>query len=125
MLLPDDCALVLNRGGFESMAVMYAISEGKDITPIFFTGYDYKNNMAYINYAKWANDTLDLQGFTTQELANSAMLQGKEVYITHSYNEKWNAAFEIIDTSNVEFDKITSINIEIEVHNEDNRYNNE
>jgi len=62
---------------------MYAISEGKNITPIFFTGYGYKNNASYINYSKWANDVLGLEGFTTQELANSALLQGKEVYIIH------------------------------------------
>jgi hypothetical protein len=122
MSIPDGSFLVMNRGGFEAMAVMYAISEGKDITPIFFTNYDYKNNIAYINYVKWANDTLGLQGFTTQELVNSALLQGKEVYIVSDYMLKWEAAFGIIDTDNPEFDKITSVNTTVEVHNEDNRF---
>ncbi len=122
MALPDGSALVLNRGGFESMAVMYAISEGKNITPIFFTGYGYKNNASYINYSKWANDTLGLEGFTTQELANSALLQGKEVYIIHDYMDKWNATFITTETNNPEFRKILFINTEVEVHNEDNRF---
>jgi hypothetical protein len=122
MALPDGSALVLNRGGFESMAVMYAISEGKNITPIFFTGYGYKNNASYINYSKWANDVLGLEGFTTQELANSALLQGKEVYIIHDYMDKWNAAFITTETNNPEFRKILFANTDVEVHNEDNRF---
>ena len=122
MALPDNSALVLNRGGFEGMAVMYAISEGKDITPIFFTSYDYKNNVAYTNYTKWANDVLGLQGTNTQELVYSAMQQGKEVYIIDDFMRKWNAAFSVIDTDNAEFDKIAYVNIEVEVHNEDNRF---
>jgi hypothetical protein len=109
MQLPDDSVLLLTRGGAESMAVIYAISNSKDIIPIFFNNADYADNDTDKNFAKWLQDKYGLQGLTTQELAASALMQGKEVFIVDNYPAKWDTSFIVIDSDIDRFKEVHSV----------------
>lgn len=109
MQLPDDSVLLLTRGGAESMAVIYAISNSKDIIPIFFNNADYANNDTDKNFAKWLQDKYGLQGLTTKELAASALMQGKEVFIVDNYPAKWDTSFIVIDSDIDRFKEVHSV----------------
>ena len=120
--IPDGSAIVMVRGGFNSMAVFYAISEGKDIIPIFLTNYDWKEDALYTNYADWINKEYNLVGNNTQELAYSALQQGIDTYVISNIYEKWKLAFEVEKTELEHFDKAKGVNTTVEVHTEANKY---
>ena len=109
MQLPDDSVLLLNRGGAESMAIIYAISNGKDIIPIFFNNADCADNDRDKNFAKWLQDKHGLKGLTTQELAASALMQDKEVFIVDNYPAKWDTSFIVIDSDIDRFKEVHSV----------------
>ena len=117
--IPDGSAVIVHRGGFYGSGMFYALSEGKDIIPIYYR-FENEKNILWWQYASWMNATYELEGDSTQELAISAMAQGKNVYALipvkdpiakRIYNESW-AAVMSVEPYNDNFVKVVGMNNE-------------
>jgi hypothetical protein len=106
----------VHRGGFYGSGLFYALSEDKDIIPIYYR-FDNEKNILWWQYASWMNATYELEGDSTQELAISAMMQGKNVYALipvkdpiakRIYNESW-AAVMSVEPYNDNFVKVVGM----------------
>lgn len=81
--LENGSAVVVAPGPF-SMALVYKITEGKNLIPII-SGYTNQGFDSYLDYLK---DEWGLTGNTTTEIAENAMNQGKTVYIAYQNPEQ-------------------------------------
>jgi hypothetical protein len=124
--IPDGSAVVTNRGGFESMALFYAMSEGKDLVPIFFTDWNYENDALYDSYIDWINNHYSIAGSNTQHLVADALRQEIPVYILDPMLKKWQPVFIKGDYLKYDgldyFDVVEGIDLTVIVHTEENRY---
>ncbi len=113
--IPDGSAVVMNRGGFEAMAVYYAISEGKNLIPLFIT--ENPERALYTNYLQWLYDNYSITGNSTQEIA-LASLNEYSTYCMTNLPQKWQPAFQVEDTELEWFGKLKGVNIEYSVPKE-------
>ena len=123
--MPDGSAVIIWRGGFEFMSLCYAMSEGKDLIPIFCTDWNYEDDALYQYYLEWVNSYYDLEGSNTQLLAINALAKGIPVYIISPLFEKWRKAFTVEDIDLVHFDILTGVDLDAVVHTEENRHSAE
>ncbi len=123
--MPDGSAVIIWRGGFEFMSLCYAMSEGKDLIPIFCTDWNYEDDALYQYYLEWVNSYYDLEGSNTQLLAINALDKGIPVYIISPLFEKWRKAFTVEDIDLVHFDILTGVDLDAVVHTEENRHSAE
>jgi len=79
MALPNGSAVVCDRYGWRGFAVYYAISEGKEITPIF-RDPDTPSDL-YSNYIDWVHEKYGLSGSNAKELIEDATEKGLDVYV--------------------------------------------
>lgn len=124
-VIPDGSAVVIWRGGFEFMALCYAMSEGKDLIPIFYTDWNYEDDALYQYYLEWANDHYDLKGDNTQYMVADALSKGILVYSISPTFKKWQPVFETEDIELKHFALVKGVDLEIVVHTEGNRYSAE
>lgn len=116
--IPDNSIVVTYRGGFQSMAMFYAMSEGKDLTPVFLTDYGYEDDALYQYYVEWVNNHHALTGSNTQHMVAEALTQDKEVYILTPILEKWQAVFDLQESELEHFDLVKGVDLSVEVHTE-------
>jgi hypothetical protein len=121
MEIPDGSAVVTYRGGFQAMAMFYAMSEGKEITPIFLTDYGYEDDALYQYYVGWINNHYELDGSNTQEMVVSALGKNIDVYVMTDLMDKWKPVFNWDDTELDNFGFVRGVEIDYEVHPENNR----
>ena len=123
--MPDGSAVVIWRGGFEFMSLCYAMSEGKDLIPIFCTDWNYEDDALYQYYIEWANDYFDLEGSNTQYMVTNALAKGIPVYVISPLFKKWQKAFTVEDIDLVHFDILTEVDLDAVVHTEENKHSAE
>lgn len=108
--LPEGSAIVIYRGGFESMATWYAYATGKDIKFIFTTDDNSDSDILYQQYIEWVNENYGLEGTNTQELVYSA-LDKMDVYVLKPLKPEWEEVFETVEYSE-RFNKVTGVDVE-------------
>jgi len=123
--MPDGSAVVIWRGGFEFMSLCYAMSEGKDLIPIFCTDWNYEDDALYQYYLEWANNYYNLEGSNTQIMANNALDKGIPVYVISPLFEKWQKTFTVEDIDLIHFDRLTEVDLDAVVHTEENKHSAE
>jgi len=119
MSLPDGSAVVTHRGGFESMAMMYVISKGKDIVPVYFHSDDYEVDVLYGYYLDYAGDNYGLNGINTQTMVKDALDKGIDVYILIPLMDKWKPAFATEYAGLEHYRLVTGVDLGYEVAQKD------
>lgn len=102
--VPDGSAILITRGGWEAMAVFYAMSEGKDVAPVFL----YTDNQADASkdlYLAWLQAQYGLVGQTSAEIVTST---DRPVYLMSytpflladnaKHRQDWTEVFEVEHT---------------------------
>lgn len=117
--LPNQSAVVIHRGGFEAMSLFYAMSEGKDIIPIFYTDWRWEEDDLYWYYKEWIEKDYGIGGVNTQEMVLDTMEKGISVYILYPVMEKWETTFETETIGNPKFELVIGVNPYIDVHKDD------
>lgn len=114
--IPDSSVVIVHRGGFYGSGILYALSQGKNIVPVYYR-YEDEKNILWWQYTDWVNKTYGLAGDSTQALAISAMSQGKKVYALipeadpiaqQIYTENW-AKVMTVEPYNDNFVKVTGM----------------
>ena len=123
--IPDGSAVVIWRGGFEFMALCYAMSEGKDLTPIYFTDWNYEKDALYQYYIEWINNYYSIAGSNTQHMVADTLRLDIPTYILTPLPKKWQPVFEMEDTELEHFRIVTGVDLEVVVHTEENKYSAE
>jgi hypothetical protein len=122
MSLSDGSAVVVNRGGFEGMALFYVISEGKDLIPVFYTVYQYEEDALYLNYVDWMRERYGIFGDNTQQMVYNILEEQNQVYILLPLMEKWKLAFDYENAGLEHFALITEVDKDVIVHTAENQY---
>lgn len=113
--MPDGAVVVTHRGGFQSMALYYVMSEGKDLVPVFFADYNYKQDALYQNYLAWINNHCALAGQDTQHLVADALAQDKPVYILMPLLGYWEGVFDLEPSQFENYDLVKGVDLTVEV----------
>lgn len=79
MSLPDHSTVLTERGGFDTFVLMYAMSQGKDVVPVFFGSAT--TSESYRNYTRWMSSKFSVIGSNDVELARSASSQGRQLFL--------------------------------------------
>jgi len=114
MSMPDGSAVVTHRGGFESMALFYVMSEGKDLIPIFFTDSRYISDALYQYYLEWIEKDYGIKGSNTQEQVFDVLGKGVEVYILIPVLGKWAGIYQTADCDLVHYDIVEGVDLTVE-----------
>jgi len=114
MSMPDGSAVVTHRGGFESMALFYAISEGKDLIPIFFTDSRYTSDALYQYYLEWIVKDYGIKGDNTQEQVFDILGKDVEVYILFPVLDKWAGIYQTADCDLGRYDIVEGVDLTVE-----------
>jgi len=123
--IPDGSAVVIWRGGFEFMALCYAMSEGKDLIPVFYTDWNYKDDALYQYYLEWVNSHYGLTGDNTQTMVAYALNEDIPVYSITPTFKKWQPVFETEDIELEHFCLVKGVDLDVIVHTEENKYSAE
>jgi len=112
--LPDDVVLVMDRGGPEGLGIFYAMSQGKEITPIFYYRLGHQGSPLYLNYLRWLDEECDIQGYDTVEQIANAMDKHLTVYAqrpdeTMPIQLDWKPKLVTEDTGNPWFVEVTGV----------------
>lgn len=115
--IPDGSAVVVHRGGWEGLGFFYALSEGKQLIPVFFEYDDPegKPDVLYENYAEWMAGEYGIEGGSTREMANDAMGKGTPVYILTPVLFGWGEIFQSEDAGIYRFERVVAIDMDVEV----------
>ncbi len=79
MAMPDGSAVLTERGGFDTFAVFYAMSQGKDVVPVFFGNATTSDN--YRNYTRWLLGKFGIEGSNDAKIMRSAAGQGRPLFL--------------------------------------------
>ena len=105
--LPAGSAVVICYGGNYGLGIDYAIAQGTDIIPIFYSALKptdtyYKKGAYYQGYLKWVNATYNVQGNNTIEQVEYLLSQGRKVYIsTPTITPYWQGVFQYQGSSDL------------------------
>jgi hypothetical protein len=109
--LPDGSCIVNSSGGQYGLGLLYIISQGKDIVPLYYSGEDYDKDARYQSYIKYIDDAYNIQGSNVIEQIKDAISQGKEVYIVKQMlRPEWNDTFIRKEMGSKFFDKVIAVN---------------
>ena len=114
MTMPTGSAVVTHRGGFESMALFYVISEGKDLIPIFFTDERYTDDALYQYYIEWIKHDYGILGDNTQGMVADALDRNLDVYILIPVLGKWENIYETVDSKYNHYDIVKGVDLTVE-----------
>jgi hypothetical protein len=89
MTLPDGSFVLTHRGGFETMALWYTMSLGKDLTPIYFEWEENLDDALWTQYRDWMHERYELSGERPLELVQSALDGEKPVYVLVPLLDEW------------------------------------
>jgi len=112
--IPDGSVVVISRGGFEAMAVFYALSEGKELIPVYLYVRSGKDTL-YDNYLGWMQEEYGLEGYDTQDMTADALDKGYDVYIVDNILSKWTPAFEVEPSGVQFFNLVKGVDTEVEI----------
>lgn len=110
MEIPDGSVLTVHRGGFYGGGLFYALSNGKDVIPVFYR-YEDEKNILWWQYIDWMHDTYPLSGDSTQLMIQSALNQNIGVYVFIPFVEGWEQMFDY-EPFNQYFIKVTGVSHE-------------
>lgn len=77
--LPSRSAVITERGGSSAFTAFYAMTQGKDIVPIFVG--DSVSSESYRNYTTWLRDRYGLVGSNDRDLIRAAGAQERTLYL--------------------------------------------
>lgn len=118
MSLPDGSAVLSPRGGAYGFVLFYALSQGKDLTPLLLAKQVFKSNgepemdKGYIDYLLWFKRHYTLSGDDHFEMTTDALDKGIEVYMLSpdSY-EGYTNYFDMADTGTFGLVRITKTHV--------------
>lgn len=113
--IPDGSAVVINRGGWEALGFYYAMSEGKELIPVFFIYAENEDDALHKYYVEWMHKEYGVKGYNTQTMAQYALGKGIETYILIPPTLGWDSAFEYTNSLH-RFGEVKSVNTSIKVH---------
>lgn len=109
--LPDNSCIVLSSGGQYGLGLIYIMSQGKDVIPIYYCGDNYENDARYQSYVNYMDSKYNIRGSNTLEQVQDAIKQGKEVYMLNTMlRPEWKDSFNLVEIDNDFFSKVTSTN---------------
>ena len=112
MSLPKGSAVIVHHGGWEGLGFDYVFSQGKQLVPIFFQFEGKEDNgVIYDSYADWMAKTYGIMGESTREMAQSALAQGRSVYILSPQLFGWDTVFERKDVGIYRFEQVTAVDV--------------
>jgi len=125
MALPDGSIVITNQGGFVTLNMFYAISQGKDIqldfaTPIISyissgASAQYVSDIpgymqpAYKDWLKWANSQ-GLEGDNSVDIARHAIEDGVSVFRVNTYLVERDEDAYTLRPYNEYFDEVVAVN---------------
>jgi hypothetical protein len=121
--LPDGSFVLTHRGGFETMALWYTMSLGKDLTPIYFEWEENLDDALWTQYRDWMHEMHGLTGDKPLELVYSALTQVEpaQVYVLTPLLDEWHEYIMYTQYVNAEpvlthYGKIEAVSDWAEVH---------
>jgi len=78
--LPDHSAVVLPGGGPHGLGLFYAMSEGKDVMPIFVSPPKYQSQRHYQDYLIWLKSEWGVEGNNSTELVEYLLANNIPTY---------------------------------------------
>jgi len=78
--LPEHSAVVLPRGGPYALGLFYAITQGKNVIPLFLTGEKADTNQGYIDYIAWVEEKWGIQGDNVLEQSQYCLDNNIPIY---------------------------------------------
>ena len=110
MDIPDGSVVTVHRGGFYGSGLFYAMSNGKDVIPVYYR-YEDEKNILWWQYIDWMHEQYPLSGNSTQAMIASALEQDIEVYAFVPFVEGWEQIFDY-EPYNQYFVKVTGVSNE-------------
>jgi hypothetical protein len=119
--LPDGSFVLTHRGGFETMALWYTMSLGKDLVPIYFEWEENMDKASWVQYRDWMHKRYALDGDKPLELVQSAIDNGKLVYVLVPLLDEWKQAIghNTMQLSKIEhYDAVTGVEHDATVYSQ-------
>ena len=107
--LPDNSVVITAQGGFVTLNMFYAISEGHTLELIFASERESAfEDVGYMGWMAWANER-GLQGGNSVEMARFALQRGLSVFRVTTYLPELNSDSYILEPYSEYFDKVVAI----------------
>ena len=114
MALPENSVVITAQGGFVTLNMFYAISNGSDIELLFMTAISNKadrggsDDVGYLGWIEWANQQ-GLWGGNSIEMARFALERGSPVFRVTTYLPELNSDAYVLEPYSGYFDKVVAI----------------
>lgn len=95
MSLPDGSYILTSKGGFYTLGILYAISEGKDVTPIFLSEPKTESDYGYQEWLEYVQDKCGVVGNNSIEIVENADV--RVFYVNTEYMRDWNEVYKFAD----------------------------
>jgi hypothetical protein len=112
--LPSGSAVVTTSGGNYGLGMNYAMAQGVDVFPVFYSGdkptdTEYIRNYRYQSYIEWVNVKFNLAGINTLSQVQFLLSQGRDVYwLMPTVTPYWEGTFQTVGDGDIQ--KIVGVN---------------
>jgi hypothetical protein len=114
MALPENSVVITAQGGFVTLGLFYAISNGADIELLFIspisnsTERGISDDVGYLDWVGWANEQ-GLLGTNSIEMARFALQRGSQVFRVTTYLPEIDSEAYMLEPYSEFFDKVVAV----------------
>lgn len=100
--IPNGSAVVIPKGGAYGLGLIYAISQGQEIVPVFMQHKDGWTNQGYLDYVEWIEEKEGVVGDDWIEQVRYCLENDKRVFVGYSvqppeWQEELDSRYSMVD----------------------------